>query len=49
MGATFDPDFLGRAGVRTVGEPTKAQSWYRHALDLGAPMTDRQAESSKTK
>jgi hypothetical protein len=49
MGATFDPDFLGRAGVRTVGEPTKAQSWYRHALDLGAPGTDRQDESSKTK
>jgi hypothetical protein len=49
MGATFDPDFLGRAGVRTVGEPAKAQSWYRHALDLGAPMSDRQAESSKTK
>ena len=41
MGATFDPAFLGRAGVRTVGEPTKAQSWYLHALDLGAPRTDR--------
>jgi hypothetical protein len=41
MGATFDPAFLGRAGVRTVSDPTKAQSWYRHALDLGAPKTDR--------
>ena len=49
MGATFDPAFLGRAGVRTVGEPTKAQSWYRDALDLGAPKTDRQLESPKTK
>src|SRR6516165_12159872 len=49
MGATFDPAFLGRAGVRTVGEPTKAQSWYRHALDLGAPETDRQVESPNTK
>ena len=48
MGATFDPAFLGRAGVRTVGEPTKAQSWYLHALDLGAPKTDRQVESPKT-
>jgi hypothetical protein len=47
MGATFDPAFLGRAGVRTVGDPTKAQSWYLHALDLGAPKTDRQVESSK--
>jgi len=49
MGATFDPAFLGRAGVRTVGDPIKAQSWYRHALDLGAPKTDRQVESPKTK
>ena len=49
MGATFDPAFLGRAGVRTGGEPTKAQSWYRHALDLGAPKTDRQVESPNTK
>ncbi|MBV8131123.1 MAG: hypothetical protein JO282_01235, partial [Alphaproteobacteria bacterium] len=49
MGATFDPAFLGRAGVRTVGDPIKAQSWYRHALDLGAPKTDGQVESPKTK
>jgi hypothetical protein len=49
MGATFDPAFLGRAGVRTVGDPIKAQSWFRHALDLGAPKTDPQAESPKTK
>jgi hypothetical protein len=48
MGATFDPAFLGRAGVRSVGDPIKAQSWYRHALDLGAPKTDRQVESPKT-
>src|SRR5271169_1769485 len=49
MGATFDPAFLGRVGVRTVGDPIKAQSWFRHALDLGAPKTDPQAESPKTK
>lgn len=49
MGATFDPTFLGRAGVRTAGDPTEAQYWYRHALDLGAPKTDRQVESPKTK
>jgi hypothetical protein len=49
MGATFDPAFLDRAGVRTVGDPIKAQSWYRHALDLGAPKTDRQVESPQAK
>jgi hypothetical protein len=45
MGATFDPAFLGRAGLRTYGEPVKAQFWYRHALDLNASRTHRQAES----
>ena len=49
MGATFDSAFLLRAGVRTAGDPIKAQSWYRHALDLGAPKTDRQLESPQTK
>jgi TPR repeat protein len=49
MGATFDATFLGRVGVRAVGDPIKAQSWYRHALDLGAPTADRQVESPKTK
>jgi TPR repeat protein len=48
MGATFDPAFLGRVGVRTVSDPSKAQSWYRHALDLGAPKTGRQVGSPKT-
>jgi hypothetical protein len=49
MGATFDPAFLSRAGVHTVGDPTKAQSWYRHALDLDAAKTHRQVESTRTK
>jgi hypothetical protein len=49
MGATFDPAFLDRVGVHTVGDPIKAQSWYHHSLDLGAPKIDRQIESSKTK
>ena len=48
LGATFDPAFLSRAGVRTVGDPIEAQSWYRHALGLGAPKTDRQVASPKT-
>ena len=50
MGATFDPAFLGRAGLRGArGDPAKANSWYNHALDLGAPGTDRQAKSLGTK
>lgn len=44
MGATFDPTFLGRAGLRgTRGDPAAANSWYRHALELSA------AESLETK
>jgi len=50
MGATFDPGFLGRAGLRgTRGYPAKANSWYSHALDLGAPGADLQAKSRGTK
>jgi hypothetical protein len=49
MGATFDPAFLSRAGVRTVGDPAKAQSWYRHAFDLDATKTHRRVESPRTK
>jgi hypothetical protein len=49
IGATFDPAFLARAGVRAGGDPIQAQSWYRHALDLGAPKADRQVESPKMK
>jgi TPR repeat protein len=36
LGAKFDPGFLSRAGVRGApGDPTRAASWYRRALDLG--------------
>jgi hypothetical protein len=50
MGATFDPAFLGRAGLRGArGDPAKARFWYRHALDVGAPGDDRQAASPETK
>jgi TPR repeat protein len=36
LGATFDPNFLGRAGVRgNPGDPAQAASWYRRARDLG--------------
>jgi TPR repeat protein len=36
LGATFDPAFLGKAGVRgTAADPARAASWYRRARDLG--------------
>jgi len=36
LGATFDPNFLGRAGVRgNPGDPAQAASWYRRARELG--------------
>jgi hypothetical protein len=36
LGATFDPNFLGRVGVRgDPGDPSQAASWYRRARDLG--------------
>jgi hypothetical protein len=49
MGATFDPAFLDRVGLQVRGDAAKALSWYRHALDLAASKTDRQAESSRIK
>jgi TPR repeat protein len=36
LGATFDPNFLGRVGVRgNPGDPAQAASWYNRARDLG--------------
>src|SRR5215471_8941297 len=36
LGATFDPGFLSRAGVRGApSDQTQAWSWYRRAVDLG--------------
>ena len=50
MGATFDPAFLGRAGLNgTHGDPARAQSWYRHALDLSAAEADRHSDGRQTK
>jgi hypothetical protein len=38
LGATFDPGFLSRTGVRGApGDPSRATSWYRRAVDLGNP------------
>jgi len=42
MGATFDPVFLRRAGLRsTRGDPAQARAWYRRALGLGAAEAER--------
>jgi hypothetical protein len=36
LGATYDPSFLARAGLKSVrGDLTTAIYWYRHARDLG--------------
>jgi hypothetical protein len=42
MGATFDPVFLRRAGLRsTFGDPAQARSWYRRASGFGAVQAER--------
>jgi hypothetical protein len=42
MGATFDPAFLERAGIRGAkGDQREALSWYRRAHDLGDMEADR--------
>jgi hypothetical protein len=42
MGATFDPAFLERAGIRgTNGDQQKALFWYRYARGLGDVEADR--------
>jgi TPR repeat protein len=50
MGETFDPAFLGRAGVRGVrGDADAAATWYRRARDLGDPDAARRFELLDTK
>lgn len=49
LGATFDPAFLGNAGLRNVqGDAAEARSWYSRALDLGAAEAKRQPNSLET-
>jgi TPR repeat protein len=46
MGATFDPAFLARAGIRdTRGDRREALSWYRRARDLGDAGAERLLKS----
>jgi TPR repeat protein len=36
LGATFDPEFLGRLGLGQLqANPAEARSWYNRARDLG--------------
>jgi TPR repeat protein len=41
MGATFDPSFLERAGIRAKSDLQDALAWYRRARDLGDAEADR--------
>lgn len=46
LGATFDPEFLGRLGLgKLQADPAEAQSWYSRARDLGAADPKRQLNS----
>ena len=46
LGATFDPGFLGRAGVRgTASDPAQASSWYHRARDLGNAAAEERSKS----
>ena len=50
MGATLDPAFLSRTGLRrTLGDPAQARSWYRRALDLSAAEAEHWQNSSDTR
>jgi hypothetical protein len=50
MGETFDPAFLGRAGVRGVrGDADTAAAWYRRARDLGDRDAERRFEIMESK
>ena len=46
MGATFDPVFLRRAGLRnTLSDPAQARSWYRRASGIGAGQAERRYDA----
>jgi hypothetical protein len=46
LGATFDPEFLGRLGLSKLqANPAEARSWYSRARDLGAIGAKRQLNS----
>ena len=50
LGATFDPAFLDRAGLRNVkGDAAEARLWYGRALDLGMAEAKRQLSGGDAK
>jgi hypothetical protein len=50
VGATFDPAFLSRAGLRgTLGDPVQARSWYRRGFDLGAAKSESRRNGLETR
>ena len=50
LGATFDPNFLGRSGLNgTRGDQTKADTWYRRARGLGAAEAAREPKGRETR
>jgi hypothetical protein len=50
LGATFDPEFLGRLGLgKLQANPAEARSWYSRARDLGAVDAKAQPNSLETR
>jgi hypothetical protein len=50
LGATFDPNFLGRAGLAgTRGDQARADMWYGRARGLGTAEATREPNSRETK
>jgi TPR repeat protein len=50
LGATFDPSFLGRAGlVGTRGDQARADMWYHRARGLDTAPAAREPNSRETK
>ncbi len=50
LGASFDPEFLGRLGLgKLQANPAEARSWYSRARDLGAVDGKRQLNSLETR
>jgi TPR repeat protein len=50
LGATFDPEFLGRLGLdKLQANPAEARSWYSRARDLGTVDAKPQPNSFETR
>ena len=49
LGATFDPEFLGRLGLgKLQANPAEARSWYSRARDLGVVDAKRRLNGLET-